>query len=238
MRRGGKILGLILNELGKFVAPGITTRDIEKRADELFEKYNVKPSFLGYKGFPSSICTAVNEEVVHGIPGDRVLKNNDIISIDAGVFFEKLHTDSAITVCIGNIAPEVKKFIATGEEALSKAISIAHPSRNLNEISKVIHETLRDNGYAPVKELTGHGVGRLLHEDPFVLNYIDHSAPDIILREGMTLAIEPIYSMGNGEIKTLSDHWTIVTRDNSLAAQIEHTIVITENGCEILTLRN
>jgi len=230
-------LGLILNELKEIVAPGIKTRDIEKHADELFKKYNVKPSFLGYHGFPSSICAAVNEEVVHSIPGDKILRNGDIISIDAGVFFEGLHTDSAITVGVGSIAPEVKRFILAGEEALSKAISIARPGARLAEISRIIEKTIRGYGYAPVKELTGHGVGRLLHEDPMVLNYVDNSAPDIILREGMTLAIEPIYAMGSAEIKTLRDRWTIVTRDGSLAAQVEHTIAITENECEVLTKR-
>lgn len=237
MKEGGRRLGLILKELADFVAPNITTQDLENRAAELFKKYGVRPSFLGYKGFPAHICTAVNEEVVHAIPGKRILKNGDIISIDAGAYYEGLHTDSAITVGVGQIAPAIKKFISIGEEALYKAISLCKPGVNLKEISIIIEKTLRKNNYSPVQELTGHGVGRNLHEDPFILNYFDKNVPDVILQERMTIAIEPIYSMGSGRIKTLSDKWTIITEDNSLAAQTEHTIAITSDGCEILTKR-
>lgn len=237
MREGGKRLGLILKELADFVAPGITTQNLEDRASELFKKYEVKPSFLGYKGYPAYVCTAVNEEVVHAIPGSCVLRNGDIISIDAGAYYEGLHTDSAITIAVGQTTPEIKKFISAGEEALYKAISLCRPGMHLIEISRIIEKTIRGYGYSPVQELTGHGIGRSLHEDPLVLNYVDKSAPEVILREGMTIAIEPIYSIGSGRIKTLSDKWTIATTDGSLAAQTEHTIAITANGCEILTKR-
>lgn len=239
MRKGGRILGFILNSLAAFIKPGITTADIALRADELFKQYNVKPSFLGYKGYPSSICAAVNEEVVHAIPGKRILREGDVISIDAGVYFEGLHTDSAITICVagasGTISENTKRFILAGKEALHKAISLARPGLKLAKISKIIEQTLLKHGCRPVRELTGHGIGKSLHEAPLVLNHVDKKQPEVILREGMTLAIEPIYSMGSGKIKTLKDNWTIVTADNSLAAQVEHTIVIISNGCEILT---
>ncbi|MBI5152208.1 type I methionyl aminopeptidase [Candidatus Peregrinibacteria bacterium] len=237
MKEGGRRLGIILKELAAFVAPNITTQNLEDRAKELFKKYEVKPSFLGYKGYPAALCTAVNEEVVHAIPCSRILRDGDIISIDAGACYEGLHTDSAITISVGQITPAIKKFISIGEEALSKAISLCRPGVRLEEISAIIEKTITNNGYKPIKELTGHGVGRLLHEDPLVLNYVDKSSPEIILAEGMTFAIEPIYAMGGAEIKTKSDKWTIITADGSLAAQVEHTVAITANSCEILTIR-
>lgn len=234
MREGGKILREILIKLGEKVLPGIKTCELEKYAEELFRHYNVKASFKGYRGYPASICTAVNEEVVHAIPGERVLHEGDIISIDAGVFHEGLHTDSAITCGVGKISEEKRKFIQTCEQALRAAIAVAKEGIKIEEISGVIQDIVEKEGYSIVKDLIGHGVGKNLHEEPEVPNFrTRHVSP--ILRKGMTIAIEPIIAMGKGKIKVISDGWTIITKDRSDAAQVEHTIAITENGCEILT---
>lgn len=234
MREGGKILHEILVKLGERVLPGIKTYELEKYAGELFKKYNVKASFKGYRGYPAAICTAVNEEVVHSIPGERILYEGDIISIDAGVFYKGLHTDSAITCGVGKISEEKRKFIQTCDQALKAAIAVAKDGVETKKISGTIQDIVEKEGYSIVKDLIGHGVGRSLHEEPEVPNFrTGQRSP--ILRRGMTIAIEPIIAMGKGEIKTISDGWTIITKDRSCAAQIEHTIAITENGCEILT---
>lgn len=238
MKEGGQILGLILDELRAHIVPGITTKDIEERANKLFQRFRVKPSFLGYKGYPSSICVSVNDEVVHGIPSsNKRLNEGDIVSVDAGVFHKNLHTDSAIAVGVGKISPEMKKFLTAGEEALYKAISILRPGTKLSDVSGVIESSLRQYGYSPVYDLTGHGVGRFLHEDPMVLNYVDPNIEDVILKEGMTIAIEPIYTNGGNKIKVRPDKWTIVTRDSSMSSQVEHTLAIMASGCEIITKR-
>lgn len=233
MREGGKILRTILLALKEKVSPGIKTYELSKYAEELFKKHNVKASFKGYQGYPAPICTAVNEEIVHSIPGNRILHEGDILSIDAGVFHKGLHTDAAITVGVGKIPKKTRKFIETCEEALAKAIQKAGPGVYVSEISGIIQDTVEKKGYSIVKDLIGHGVGRNLHEEPEVPNFRTRGRGPI-LRPGMTIAIEPIIAMGSGENETLEDGWTIVTRDRSLAVQVEHTIVITETGCEIL----
>jgi methionyl aminopeptidase len=238
MKEGGQILGLILDELRARIVPGMTTRDIEEKANKLFQRFHVKPSFLGYKGFPSSICVSINDEVVHGIPNaNKFLREGDIVSVDAGVFHKNLHTDSAIAIGVGKISSEMKKFLTAGEEALYKAISIIRPGIKLSEVSEIIESSLEQYGYSPVHDLTGHGVGRFLHEDPMVLNYVDPHMEDVTLKEGMTLAIEPIYTNGSNKIKVKSDKWTIVTRDGSMSSQVEHTLAVVANGCEIITKR-
>jgi methionyl aminopeptidase len=234
MREGGKILGLILNKLGKMVTPGITSLELDLEAEKIMKEHHVVPSFKGYHGFPNVICANINEEVVHGIPNSRKLKEGDIITIDCGVIHGKFHTDSAITVGVGRIDPKLEKFIATAENALKKAIETARPGIRVRQLSEIIQETVEKNGYGVVRDLVGHGIGHNLHEDPQVPNFKDRD-PGPILQAGMTIAIEPIITMGNYDIKLLPDHWTFVTKDGSLAAQVEHTIAITEKGSEILT---
>lgn len=236
MREGGKILGLILHEIEKMIAPGVTTRQLNEKTEQLMIHYEVKPSFKGYNGFPSAICASINEQVVHGIPGNHVIKDGDLITIDCGVFHKGFHSDSAITKGVGKIEPYKQKFIDTAEKALKKAIESARPGIRVRHISGIIQDIVEKEGYSPIRDLVGHGVGRNLHEDPCVFNFREDS-PSPILQEGMTIAIEPIISMGGYEIKTLRDGWTMVTADGSLAAQVEHTILITERGCETLTKR-
>lgn len=236
MREGGKILGLILTELGTMVRPGMTGLELDQHAEKMMKQYGVEPSFKGYQGFPKVLCVNINEQVVHGIPSDRVFQEGDIVTLDCGVIHQKFHTDSAITVGVGKISPELEKFLKTAEKALQKAIETAKPGIRIRTISAVIQDIVEKNGYGVVQDLIGHGIGYELHEDPQVPNFRDHD-PGPILQTGMTIAIEPIITMGSPKIKTLRDGWTIVTTDNSFATQVEHTIAITKNGCEVLTKR-
>ncbi|MFC1600371.1 type I methionyl aminopeptidase [Patescibacteria group bacterium] len=236
MREAGEILHTILFELERFTEIGKTTKEIDQYAEKLIKKYGVVASFKNYKGFPATICSSVNEQVVHTIPtSDMILKDGDILTIDCGVLYKGFHSDSAITILIGNVDPAVKEFVFVVKKALKEGISRIKPGTKLNVIGETIQKIIEDkHGYSIVKELTGHGIGRELHEDPFVLNYKDHSN-NIVLEEGMTLAIEPIVAMGGSEIITLKDQWTIITADKMPACQWEHTVAVTKDGCEILT---
>jgi len=237
MREGGRILGLILHELGKNIRPGMTGLELDHLAEKMMKEYHVLPSFKGYRGFPNVCCVNINDEVVHGIPTDREFQEGDIVTVDCGVVFNDFHTDSAITKGVGHIKPELKKFIETAEKALKKAIETARPGIRIRTISGVIEDIIKKNGYSVVYDLIGHGIGHHLHEDPQVPNFRDPDDAGPILQPGMTIAIEPIFAMGNSRVKTLKDHWTIVTADGSPAVQVEHTIAITEKGCEVLTKR-
>jgi methionyl aminopeptidase len=236
MREGGKILGIVLAELEKMIAPGITTIELDTKAEALIREHGGVPSFKGYRGFRHTLCTSINEQVVHGIPGPVKLKEGDILTVDCGVLYKGFHTDSAITKGVGEIDDLKRKFINTCGKALQKAIEAARPGIRVKQLSKIIQETIEKEGYSAIRDMVGHGVGQYLHEDPCVYNFVNNE-PSPILQPGMTLAIEPIISMGDYHIKTLRDGWTTVTVDGSLAAQIEHTIVITEKGAEILTKR-
>jgi methionyl aminopeptidase len=236
MREGGKILGLILSELGKMIVPGTTTKELDDRAEELMRKYGVQPSFKGYRGYPAAICASINEEVVHGIPGRRKILEGDIVTIDCGVYHKGLHTDSAISRGAGTIDPEKSRLIATAEKALAKAIESVKPGIRIRTISEIIQNTVEKNGYSVIRDLVGHGIGKEIHEDPQIPNFRDKD-PGPILQPGMTLAIEPIIAMGDYNVKILRDGWTFVTRDGSPSAQVEHTIAVTEKGSEILTAR-
>ncbi|MEK7544928.1 MAG: type I methionyl aminopeptidase [Patescibacteria group bacterium] len=236
MKHGGKILGKILTHLANEMKPGLTTKMIDDRARELLEKYKVEASFLGYHGFPGVICTPVNEEVVHTIPGERVLEEGDFITLDFGVIYKGWHTDSAITIGVGKISKEKQDMIRAGEEALFAAIKKVGPGVEIRVISETVQGVIEKNGYKIIRELIGHGIGRNLHEDPQVPNY-SADAGKQKLKAGMTIAIEPIFCAGKPGIKTLADDWNIVTKDGSMAAQVEHTIAITEDGYEILTER-
>ncbi len=236
MRESGRILGIILAELEKMIAPGITGIDLDLKAAAMMKEFGVNSSFKGYHGYPAVTCVNINEQVVHCIPTATPLKSGDIITVDCGVIYEGFHSDSAIQKGVGEIKPEVKKFLETAEKALNKGIQTARPGIRIQVVSAAIEDVLKKNGYGIVRELIGHGIGTKMHEDPPVPNYRD-TDPGPILQEGMTIAIEPIVTMGSNKIKTLKDGWTVVTLDNSLATQVEHTIAITKNGSEILTKR-
>jgi len=235
MREAGRILANILKEIKDFVKIGQTTKQLDEYAETLMKKYDVKPSFKGYHGFPAILCTSVNEQVVHTIPGNYVLKDGDILTVDCGVTYKELNSDAAITIFLGNVPEKTKDFVFVVRKALMGAISKVKEGVNLNVIGNAVQNIIEgQHGYSVVKELTGHGIGRRLHEEPFIVNYREIS-PGPMLKAGMTLAIEPIAAMGSGEIITLKDNWTIVTADKMPACQWEHTILVTKTGTEILT---
>lgn len=237
MRKGGAILAEVLETICAAAKAGVSTYELDQLAEEIILKQGGKPAFKGYRGFPATLCTAIDEVVVHGIPGkNQILKEGDLFTVDCGVIYDGMYTDAARSMGIGKISDQKKKMIEVAKEALSKGISMAKPGNHVGDISRVIEETIKRNGYHVIYELTGHGVGRTLHEDPMICNYWDRK-PGAELKAGMTIAIEPIFSTGTNHIKTLADNWTIVTDDNSLAIQEENTILITNNGSEIITAK-
>ncbi len=234
MREGGKILAEILHEVGVMARPGVSCAQLNAKAHELMVKWHVESSFLGYHGFPAVICTAINEEVVHGIPGARVINDGDIVTIDCGVIHKGFHTDAAVTVLVGNVAPEVVKFVETVQKCFDKVLPFVKPGNKVGDIGFVIQQWIESNGYSVVRDYVGHGIGRQMHEDPQVPNF-GQKNKGFQLVSGMAIAIEPIINMGARFVDTLEDDWTVVTRDGAMACQIEHTIAITESGPEVLT---
>jgi methionyl aminopeptidase len=235
MREAGRIVAETLALVSKEVRPGLTTADLDKIAHDYIRSRGAVPSFKGYNGFPASICTSVNEEIVHGIPGPRVLHEGDLLSIDCGAFYRGYHGDAATTVGVGPIAPAAQKMIDVGWESLWAGIKLARAGNRLEDISATIQEVLERNGYGVVRDLVGHGIGRRLHEPPNVPNFGRHGQ-GLRLMPGMVLAIEPMLTQGSYEGRTLDDGWTIVTVDQGLAVHVEHTVAITDGDPEILTL--
>ncbi len=235
MRAGGKILAEVLERTMEKAVPGISTYELDRFAENIILERGGKPGFKGYQGFPATLCTAINEVIVHGIPKkNEFLKEGDLFTIDCGVIYEGLYTDAARSKLIGSCTQEKEKLISTAELALKRAKEKAVPGNHLNEISEIIGKTIEEAGFFVIKDLTGHGVGRCLHEPPIILNFpYKKSGP--VLKPGMTLAIEPIFSAGTHNMITLNDKWTIVTDDGSASVQVEDTILITKNGCETLT---
>lgn len=235
MREGGKILAQIQRELVAAVREGMTTAELDLIARKLFAGRGVEPSFLGYQGYPAAICVSVNDEVVHGIPrADRVLKSGDLVSLDLGALSKGFHTDTAVTVVVGKASREAKKLLKLTRRALEKGIDAVRPGATTGDVGWAIQSFVESSGYSVVRELVGHGVGRDLHEAPAVPNF-GQPGRGVRLEVGMTLAIEPMVNAGQPEVDTLKDGWTVVTRDHSLAAHVEHTVVVTDRGCEILT---
>lgn len=237
IRTTGRIIAAILEELSSAVHIGMTTREIDRLAAAALQRYGAKSSSLGYHGYPSSLCASVNEEVVHGIPGERVLKEGDIVTIDFAASYNGWHADSAITVPVGTIAPEVQHLLTVTEEALYLGIAAARGGNRLRDIAHSVQQHVEGAGFSVVRLYSGHGVGRSMHEDPQVLNYVDSKFPNSVLKPGMVIAIEPMVIIGKPETKVLPDGWTVVSVDGTYAAHFEHTIAITEGEAEILTLR-
>jgi methionyl aminopeptidase len=234
MREAGRIVATVLAELRSQVKPGMKTRELDKIAERETEKLGAIPSFKGYHGYPASVCVSINDEIVHGIPGDRIMNEGDIASIDFGVIYNDFQGDSAITVPVGNITPETEKLLEATEGALMAGIQAAHADGRLGDISAAIQDYAESRGYGVVREYTGHGIGRNMHEDPQIPNFgIPGQGP--LLKTGMTLALEPMINIGDWRTRLEEDNWTVRTSDGSLSAHFEHTIVITENGSEILT---
>jgi len=238
MRQSAKIVATVLKEISELVQPGMTTADLDAHAEKRIREMGAVPSFKGYHGFPGSICSSINNEVVHGIPNPKkVIRAGDVLKVDTGAYYQGFHGDSCITIAVGEVTTAAAKLIRVAQETLYKGIEQVKAGNYLLDIAGAIEDHVKANGFSVVEDFTGHGVGRNLHEEPSVFNYRTRDMPNIKLRTGMTLAIEPILNQGSKFTKTLSDRWTAVTVDNSLSAQFEHTVLVTENGYEILTDR-
>ncbi|MCG1023865.1 type I methionyl aminopeptidase [Sutcliffiella horikoshii] len=234
MREAGRIVALTHQELKKHIVPGVTTKQLDDIAEKFIRKHDAIPSFKGYNGFRGSICASVNEELVHGIPGDRVLKDGDIISIDIGAKYNGYHGDSAWTYAVGNISDETKRLLEVTEQSLYEGIKEVKPGARLSDVSHAIQTYAEGHDFSIVREYVGHGIGQDLHEDPQIPHYgPPNKGPR--LKPGMVLAIEPMVNAGTRYVKTLADDWTVVTVDGKMCAHFEHTVAITETGYEILT---
>jgi methionyl aminopeptidase len=237
MRRSGKITSKTLERLMQAARPGVTTAQLDRIADESIRSMGGVPTFIGYNGYPSAICTSVNDEVVHGMPGDRVLVEGDLLSLDIGTTLEGYVSDSAITVPVGNVSEAAKRLMRVTQECLMLGIAQMQAGKHLGDIGHAVQQHAETNGYGVVRALVGHGIGRKMHEDPQVPNY-GTAGQGTLLRNGLVLAIEPMITEGTWEVATLEDGWTVVTEDGKLAAHFEHTIAITDHGPKILTLRD
>ena len=238
MRQASHIVATVLREVMGMVEPGQTTGDIDAYAEKRIREMGATPSFKGYHGFPASICASINNEVVHGIPSPkRVIRQGDLLKVDTGAYFDGYHGDSCVTICVGDASEEAQTLSRVARESLMAGLSKIKAGNTLLDIAGAVEDHVVANGFSVVEDYTGHGVGRNLHEEPSVFNFRTDDLPNVTLRPGMTLAVEPILNAGSKYCRTLKDRWTVVTKDGSLSAQWEHTIVVTSDGCEILTDR-
>lgn len=234
MRKSGRILAIILNKLKNEIKAGITTESLDIKAAKMMEKYHVKSAFKGFQGYPYSTCVSINEEIVHGLPSKRIIQNGDIVSIDSGVMYRGYNSDAAFTVAVGQISNKTKKLIQTTEKVLKLAISLIKEGASLKSIQLKMQEYAHKAGFAIIRDLTGHGIGKSLQEEPVIANY-PYGKKDIILKSGMTFCVEPMLSCGDWRITSHENGWAIETADKSMAAHFEHTLAVTKTGCEILT---
>ena len=238
MRQSSQIVATVLQEIADLVKPGMTTADLDTYAEKRIRELGATPSFKGYYGFPASICVCLNNEVVHGIPSrKKVIRSGDLLKVDTGAYQQGFHGDSCITIAVGKVSPEAAKLMRVAEESLYKGIEQVKAGNYLLDIAGAVEDYVKAHGYSVVENYTGHGVGRNLHEEPSVFNFRTNQLPNVKLRAGMTLAIEPILNAGSKITRVLADRWTVVTVDNSLSAQFEHTVLVTPNGYEILSDR-
>lgn len=236
MRRAGRIAAEVLKVCKDAVRPGATTAEIGRICLEAAEARGAKSSTLGYCGFPGSLCVSVNEEVIHGIPGPRIIRLGDVVSLDVTVNIGGYHGDNAVTVAVGEIAPETERLLETTKRALAAGIAMARPGAHLSDVSAAVEAVAREGGCGVVREFVGHGIGRSMHEEPQVPNF-GKPGKGPVLKEGMVLCIEPMFTQGSAKIAVLEDEWTVVTRDGLPAAHFEHTVAIVPGGAEILTPR-
>ena len=234
MRRAGMVVASILKILSKEIKPGMTTHQLDEIAVRELALYGATPSFKGYRGFPAALCVSINDEVVHGIPGERVIREGDIVSLDFGAMVDGFHGDAALTVGLGNISPQAKQLLEVTRSCLETGISVARAGAHLGDISAAIQHCAESRGLSVVREYAGHGIGREMHEEPQIPNF-GPPGHGPILHKGMTLAIEPMVNIGGWETKVKDDHWTVTTADNSLSAHFEKTIAITDGAAEVLT---
>lgn len=235
MRQAGRIVATILGVLSEQVRPGMKTKELDIIAARELERLGARSSFKGYRGFPANLCVSVNDEIVHGIPGERVLNEGDVVSLDLGAIFKGFQGDAAVTVGVGEIDSRAEQLMEATEGALKASIGVAYPGVRLGDISAAIQNYAESRGYKVVREYTGHGIGREMHEEPQIPNFGSAGAGPV-LREGMTLALEPMVNAGGWRTRLGNDHWVVVTADGSLSAHFEHTIAITNDGPEVLTI--
>lgn len=235
MREAGRLLEQVHQELEKLIRPGLPTQEIDRRGEEMIRSFGCTPSFLHYNGFPASVCVAVNDEVVHGIPSrKRILQEGDIIGLDIGLIYRGYHSDAARTHAVGQVRPEVHQLIKVTKQSFFEGIKFAKEGYHLHDISNAIDAYIKKYGYGIVRDLTGHGIGTKLHEDPQIPNF-RQQRKGIRLRRGMTLAIEPMINLGRSDVVWLDDEWTVVTEDGSYSAHYENTVLVTEGEPELLT---
>ena len=235
IRKSNQIVAKILTELGKMITPGVQTKELDEYAELRVKEMNAIPAFKGYRGYPASLCTSINEEIVHGIPSSRRLRDGDIISLDFGVLYEGYYGDAAVTYAVGEITPKAKKLIKAAEESFYKGMEQMKPGKRISDISFAIQSHVESQGYSVIRAFVGHGIGLSLHEEPQVPNF-GPPGRGPKLKSGMVLAIEPMIAMGDWDVEILDDNWTAITRDRSLSAHYEHTVAITQKGPEILSL--
>ena len=238
MRKAGRIVAEALSITKEIAKEGVTTEELNTRLEKYVLQKGGIPVFKGYRGYPKSICTSINEEIVHGIPDQRKLCDGDILSVDIGVEYRKYVADAAITIPIGEVSEEVENLLKVCEEALNKAIEVACTNNKLSEVSRSIQNHVESQGFSVIRDYTGHGIGRQMHEDPQIPNFVSKELlkANEILLQGMALAIEPMICAGKYDTEVLENRWTVVTKDRKLSAHFEHTVVVTENGAEILTI--
>ena len=239
IKKSSRIVATVLREIIDLIKPGMSTMDLDVYAEKRIREMNAVPSFKGYHGFPASICSSVNNEVVHGIPNkNKVIKNGDLVKIDTGAYMDGFHGDSCVSICVGSVNKEVERLSNVAHEALYAGLTKIKAGNTLLDIAGAIEDVVKKNGFSVVEDYTGHGVGRNLHEEPSVFNFRTKDLPNVVLREGMTLAVEPIVNAGTKYCKTLNDRWTVITKDGKFSSQWEHTIVVLKDGMEILTDRD
>jgi methionyl aminopeptidase len=236
MRESGRILGACLAHLAGAVREGITTLELDRIADEFIRDHGCIPGFLGYHGFPNSLCVSVNDEVVHGIPGSRVIRDGDLVSLDCGLILDGWWADSGLSVACGTAGPEVARLIDVTRQALERGVAAARPGNHIGDIGHAVQTFVERNGYSVVRNYVGHGIGRNMHEPPQVPNYGSPGTGNL-LKPGYVLAIEPMVNAGSADVEVLEDEWTVVTADGRLSCYFEHTVAITDRGPEVLTLR-
>ncbi|MFO8063851.1 MAG: type I methionyl aminopeptidase [Spirochaetota bacterium] len=237
IRTASHLLAQVLQEIEALVKPGVTTEELDAHARRVIEKMNGRPAFLGYMGFPAALCTSVDRAVIHGIPNSAPLEEGQVVGIDCGLEYNGFYSDSALTIPVGDIAPEVRRLMDVTKESLELGIEKAQVGNRVGDVSKAIYQHVSTEGYGVVKPYCGHGVGLEIHEDPQIPNYVG-SGPNPRLKHGMVVAIEPMINLGGDEVDVLDDDWTVVTVDGSISAHFEHTIAILKDGVEILTSRN
>lgn len=235
MREAGKVVASVISLLTNSVQAGLKTRDLDELAAKEIKRLGAKPAFLGYRGFPATICTSVNEEIVHGIPGVRTLLEGDLVKVDVGAVVDGLFGDAAVTLGVGNISSQAQELIDATRESLNVGIMAVKSGAKLGDIGEAIQDYAESRGYGVVREYVGHGIGRSLHEDPQVPNY-GTRGKGLTLKRGMALAIEPMLNIGTWRTKVLEDQWTVISEDRSLSAHFEHTLIVTDNQAEILTI--